>query len=244
MNELTTKNEMLPDFLGNFSGDDGFNTVDQSCVSLPFLRLSQSNTPAVVEKKIESGVFYNTATMKVYGANARFIILGFYKAFVEWDGEGEGAKFVRSISADIYESEIASTCHRDEKTGKILTAKGTRIVDCRNFFVMNADVPEDGIMLYVMSSTGIPASKKWLSLASGVRIKTDAGIVRAPMWASVWKLSTEFTRNDKGSFYQVKDVEKDGWISAVAKDDIENAFASAQAYIEANNVSLDTAQAV
>ena len=104
-------------------------------------------------------------------------------------------------------------------------------MDTRNFFVLSMAHPEDGILIYPMSSTGIPASKKWLAKASALRVRDKAGnLVQAPMWSRVWGLKVAYNKTPKGDYYQVVDTIDHGWVPEAFVPVAKESFRQAQEY--------------
>lgn len=225
-------NDIVPAFIGR--GPSGFEGIDNDCVSIPFLRLAQVNTPQAQPGPdrlagLEAGMYFNPSTGRIYGKEPRFIMLGFYRSWNVWNGEPPNASFVRSMTNDEFVSIQAST-HKDDK-GKVVDSQGNRYQDTRNFFVLSADHPEDGILLYPMTSTGIPMSKKWLAKAWAIKVKSkDGTLVSAPMWSRVWQFKVNFVTSPKGNYFQVADATDQGWIDQQTAPIAEAAFDEAMAY--------------
>lgn len=237
MNEVTKTNDnaMMPFFISDDSGVTGFENLDSDCISIPFLRLAQSNTPQVAnpDEKIaglDAGMYFNPSTGRIYGKEPKFVILAFYRTWNVWNGEPPDAKFVRSLSTEEYLKGYESKTKRDDK-GKVVDAEGNRYIDSRNFLLCSADYPEDGILLYPMSSTGIPASKKWLAKATNIRVTTEDGkVVQPPMWSRIWSMKVVFVKGAKGNYYQVNDVLDNGWLPENISGAVREAFLNAQDY--------------
>jgi len=236
MNDLMKSDDKtLPAFLDVGGTTTGFENIENDCISIPFLRLAQSNTPQVANPDdkipgLEAGMYFNPNTGRIYGKEPKFVILAFYRTWNVWNGEPPDAKFVRTLSTEEYLKNYEPKTRRDEK-GKVVDSDGNRYVDSRNFLLCSADFPEDGILLYPMSSTGIPASKKWLAKASAVRVSNEEGkLIQPPMWARVWSPKVTYQKNTKGSFYQVSDVADCGWIPAAIATAVREAFLNAQEY--------------
>jgi hypothetical protein len=225
---------LAPSYL-SVSGPTGFENIDNDCISIPFLRLAQTNSPQCQPgddkiQGLEAGMYFNPTTGKIYGKDAAFIILGFYRTWNVWHGEPPQAQFVRSLMPEEFMKDFESKTHRDEKN-KIVDNEGNRYVDNRNFLLLCADYPEDGILLYPMSSTGIPASKKWLAKAAALRVKDATGnLVQAPMYSRIWQLKIGFVQSPKGNYFQVADVTDRGWVPETIMGAVKSAFEEAQAF--------------
>lgn len=248
MNEITTtdRNQVMPFFVASNNGPTGLENIENDCISIPFLRLAQSNTPQVSDPEhgiegLKAGMYFNPGTGRIYGTEPSFIILGFFRSWNVWNGEPPDSKFVRTLSNDDFQRDWLAKTHRDER-GKVLDAEGNRYVDTRNFFLLSAEHPEDGILMYPMSSTGIPASKKWLAKASATRVQDPEGhLVQAPMWSRTWKLKVGFVKSPKGNYHQVSDVLDCGWIPEQLAEPVQGAFVEAQDYIKARVQIVDKA---
>jgi hypothetical protein len=228
----------IPSFLPK-GGPTGFENMDNDCISIPFLRLAQSNTPQVSDPDqrisgLEPGMYFNPSTGRVYGSDPSFIILGFFRSWNVWFGNPPDAKFVKTMTPEAFESQarprIKDAVTPEGKTVQ-MDPEGNRYQDTRNFFVLSADHPEDGILLYPMTSTGIPASKKWLAKASAIRVKDENGIPGpVHMWSRIWKIKVNFEKSKKGNYFQMNDASDQGWIPASLAPVAQAAFDDAQSY--------------
>lgn len=236
MSDLVTKvmnTDVAPAFLTQ-GGATGFENMDNDCISIPFLRLAQVNTPQAQPGQdqlpgLQAGMYFNPSTGRIYGKEPRLIILGFNRTWNMWFGEPPAAKFVRTMSNDEFERDYRAKT--ENVNGKIVDKEGNRYQDTRNFFVMSAEHPEDGALLYPMTSTGIPASKKWLAKSAAIRVKTaDGKLAQAPMWSRIWGLKVNFIQSPKGNYFQVNDVADCGWITADLAPGAEAAFNEVLAY--------------
>lgn len=253
MNEIakTDTKEILPFFVADAVGPSGFENIENDCISIPFLRLAQSNTPQVSDpgERIDgltSGLYFSPSTGKIYGASPKLIILGFYRSFTVWDGEPPKAKFVRALDSNDFSRNYQHKTHEQKKTtgkGTILVDdQGLRYTDTRNFFVLSADSPGDGVLLYAMTSSGIPASKKWLAKASMVRVQdADGGMAQAPIWSRIWEPKITYV-NDNGGYYQVADIIDRGWISESMAPVVREAFEEVLAYDKARIAAVEKAE--
>lgn len=236
MNDLTKTTNGVPDFLGSSFGPTGFETVDNDSIAIPFLRLAQVNTPQVQPgtDKIDglaAGMYFSPSISKVYGEAPRLVVVGFYRSWNIWNGEPPAAKFVSSISNDEFKADYEAKTHRDDK-GKIVDDVGNRYVDTRNVFLFNADSPEDGVLLYPMSSTAIPASKRWNAKMAAIRVPgPDGRPEQVAMWSRIWTPKVDFVRGDKGSYYTPTDFKDQGWIPDSLVAAAKGAFEEAQAYV-------------
>lgn len=232
----STSTDMVPSFITG-GGATGFEKLDNDCISIPFLRLAQVNTPQVQPgndqiKNLQAGMYFNPSTGRIYGSEPKFIILGFSRSWNVWFGEPPAARFVKSMTNEDFELHARSRTKTENN--KTTDPEGNRYQDTRNFFLLSADHPEDGILLYPMTSTGIPMSKKWLAKASAIRGKAaDGSLSQAPMWSRVWGFKVNFVKGDKGSYYQVADASDLGWIPAEFASIAKSAFEEVREYDKA-----------
>jgi hypothetical protein len=258
MDDLVKREEtaVMPFFVGDTDGPTGFENVDSDCVAIPFLRLAQSNTPQFSDpsNKIEGlqpGMYFNPSSGRIYGSDPRLVILGFYRCWNVWFGEPPMARFVRSIPNEEYAKSYSGVTHSEtDKDGRtrIVDADGNRYVDTRNFFVMCLDHIEDGVLLYPMTSTGIPPSRKWLSKSSAIKVLNEKGEPvldnngvpkQAPMWYRIWKPKVTWQEKKRGKFYQVADFLDGGWLPDEYRPVVQQAFDEVRAYDKARIAAAD-----
>jgi hypothetical protein len=226
--------EQVPDFLAQVAGDvTGLEAVDDSCISMPFLKLAQALTDGIGEVDgLAAGSFYCKALGKVYGKTLRVIPLKFYRNYNEWSGEGREAKLVATHTLVDFKN-MEGSCTKDGE-GRIRTAGGNRLVDTRNFLVLNADKLDDGIMLLSFQSSAIPASRSWLTSLVNMRM----GGKSLPMYAKIWELSASLEKGDKGTYYKMAAPRDCGFIKADIATPVMSAFNGVQ-QIEDKDIKAD-----
>lgn len=235
MNEVATRDgsndvtEFVEQMI-TFDGPTGLEGIDRDCVTIPFLKVAQSNhdqtkrgSPEEI-RGLEPGMFFCPATRKVYGSEVNLIILRFYRQYIVYDGEGTDAKMIDAITPEAFVRDIEPYATRVKSYHM---KDGNRYVDTRNFIVMVAGALHDGAMLLSLSSTGISPSKKWLTQVGSVYAPNGQP---APIWTSVWRLATAFQNNPQGSYYQITRVDRMGWITEKAKPIVVRAFLDAQGH--------------
>ena len=250
MGEIAKREENAVD-VWNPSGVNGtgFENVDSDCVSMPYLKLAQATTdqakrghPKYIEG-LEPGKYFNSNSGQIYGG--QFIVLGFIRQFIEYDGCGLKAKYVRSYTSDEYLRDIAPRTTRKEVDGKTYTvdaASGHSFVDTRNLFVLAADHPEDGVLVSSHRSSGIGASKKWISAMASKRVKDAEGrIVRSPIFTNVWAPRVELMTGDGNSWYQYAAVDCVCTVPPELRSTVVAAFDEVQEFINsAKHIAADT----
>lgn len=226
MNELTKKDE-TPSYLTTASGRTGFEDIGADDVKMAFMKLAQLNTPEAQPGTkaitgLKPGEFFNNASRKSYGTEPSVIIVGYKRSFTEWQGEGAEAKLVAQYTPAQF-AGIEAACKVDEK-GRLFY-NGNRINDSRNFLLLSAEHPEDGVFQYSATSTAIGAARKWLTLASCYK--------SAPIYARVWKLSATWTESPSGNYFKLDPPSDLGWTPSALADIAKAAFERGAAIAEA-----------
>ena len=197
----------------------GFDEVDQDCLTIPYLRIGQTSSDymkrgsAKFIQGLQGGDFFFPLTREVFGTGMNAVIVKFYRSYSIYESKEPNAKFLGVITKEKYEREVEPTAVRERSY--TLDPQGHRYVDNRNFVIVDYDHPERGPMLLSMSSTGIKPSKNWLTQATNVKAKMPDGSMKdAPIWSSVWNLTTGYFENPSGGYYQVSEVKRLGWVKA------------------------------
>lgn len=184
---------------------DGFDNVDRDSLSLPFLKIAQTQTPQVQEddplyiEGLKPGDFFNSVTQKGYGRELRVVLLGYYRMFLEWEGEPGNGMLRGNYTPEEFE-ELRASGEAQPDGSAFRLSNGNRVSDTRNFLVFLPDHPEDGVLMFPLTSTGITHAKKLLSMA---RLTALPNGKPAPLYAKIWKLQTTLNKNDKGRWYQI-----------------------------------------
>jgi hypothetical protein len=227
-----------------FSGPTGLEGMDRECIQIPYLKIAQEGTDQakrMSSNKIEglqTGMFFSPASRKIYGESFRCVILKFYRNFSVYEGEEMDAKWLGSISPAEFKKTIESAPGTKRVKSYTLDANGHRYVDNRNFVVLPFDSPDDGLLLLTMSSSNIKASKNLLSLANNLHAKKmlpdpktgdmKETSVPAPIWSSVWALTTSFVENPPYSYYCISNVDRKGWVPTASAPFLRDLFESLQ----------------
>jgi len=194
----------------------GFEGADFESFATPFLRILQQNSPQVLEdteqyiQDAKPGYFFNTVTNQLYGKSVNVIPVRYERLFVEWKPNREG--FV--AMHDVEEGMAISTPGSSFGT-RLHKENGNLLQDTHTFYLLIAGKEEEGPIVFPLSSTGIRHSRKWLSQAKLLRLPNRQG---APLYSSVYKMSTTLNENDQGRWYQIGDrsktlIERIDWIT-------------------------------
>lgn len=236
MSDLVVQNGNVPDFLlAAAGGATGLESMDDQCISMPFLKLVQALTDGVGEVEgLSAGNFYCKALSKNFGKTVKVIPLKFYRVFTEWSGEGREAKLVNTYTVADFKA-IENQITKDEN-GKMKLSNGNRVVDTRNYLVLNADSVDDGIMLISFQSSAIPASRSW----NTALMNTRAGGKTLPMYSKIWQLSAALEKGDKGTYYKMLAPTDCGFIGVNIAQVVQSAFNGVQEISESEIKAADS----
>lgn len=194
----------------------GFEGADFESYATPFLRILQQNSPQVLEDTdnyipdAKPGYFFNTVTNALYGKTVNVIPVRFERLYIEWKPDRGGFVAIHSVE------EGAEISHPGETFGsRIHKETGNVLQDTHTFYVLIAGREEEGPLVLPLTSTGIRHSRKWMSMAKMLRLPNRAP---APLYSSVYKLSSILNENDQGRWYQIGDrsktaIERVDWIT-------------------------------
>jgi len=191
------------DHLEGLLGDNsGFEDINLQTMSIPFLRLLQSNSPQLKSSKPEyiegskEGMFANTVTNKLYEAPFNIVIGRFDRYFIEW-GDTRG-KFIAAHDPELFEAQIRNKLVRNEKNKLVDPDTGHTFVETYMYYVVLPDHMEDGICLLALSSTGIKEAKRLNRLLTHTMIPGTTK--RAMPYFMVWSVNTVDMSNDEGDW--------------------------------------------
>ena len=192
-------NQVMSELMGMET--NGFENVTNGSLQMPFLKIAQRDSPQAIKEGdayvegLEPGLFFNNVTETIYGKEIKIVFLYYYEVYTEW-GKKQGEYYGVHNKKDIENNELYS------KEGMIYIDKEEhRYVDTRNFFVYLPDFPNEGILLFSLSSSGITPAKKILKEAMHVKYNN----MQAPLFSIVWKLGTLVRKKDNHTWYQIGD---------------------------------------
>lgn len=198
------------------AGDEEHLSQDE--LEVPFLRVAQKGSSQVDAdsadhiEDLKPGDFFNTATSEVYGDEVMLQVHGYYRNFTIWKGAKGQGEYNGVMTPDEY-TAFAETVQLERDGGdfvQVVDGEEIRYSDTRNFLVTLADVPEEGIMLFPMTSTGIKPAKKWNTMNRNRRINGKM----AKRFATIWKLKTAGFEKNGFKWKQVANITVVGWANA------------------------------
>ena len=191
--------------------------LGQDEIEIPFLRIAQKGSAQVDEDKanfiegLKPGYFFNTATSEVYGDELLLQVHGYYRCFLIWKGPKGQGKYNGSMTPEEFEAFKKTVSLVKDGGDEVQYVDGDelRYTDTRNFLVTLAERPDDGVMLYPMSSTGIKPARNWNTLNSHRRINGRP----TKRYSTIWKLKTDGFEGKGFTWKQVSSITPLGWAS-------------------------------
>ncbi len=189
--------------------------LSQEELEIPFLRVAQKGTPQVDEDdpkyipKLKPGLYFNTASEEIYGSSLKVQVHTYYRNFTIWKGAKGAGEFNGSMTPEDFKKfEAKNDLGRDGgDMVQVVDGEDIRYRDTRNFVVSLPEHPDEGIMIYPMSSTGIKPANKWNTLQNGRR---QGGRV-AYRYATIWEIFTDNFKKEKWSWHQTAKIKVLGW---------------------------------
>lgn len=196
-------------FLDNDAGQ-GFDGMDQSTMSTPFLQLTQSNSEVVEAGTHPVGHFVNSVTKEDYGTQILAIVCKFAMAWVERDDAG------RSVGRyEIGGLEVTGDNYKGMRNPKT----NNKVVETWYYQLLLPEHPDAGFVIF--SST--PGNMKYLKgLNTQMRfLKLPSG-APAPMYAGIWEFTAnpDVSKAGKKYFSFKGGIRRVGWIPQVLYKDM------------------------
>ena len=199
--------EMDLDYLGEVAGQ-GFENMSNGEVAVPRLLIAQALSDVVTNGSVKVGHFYNSISGKDYGESVDAIVCHFQKVWVEWKKDQGGYVATHEIgSIEVTGDNYSGMEHKDAE-GNI-----NDVIETWNYLVVLPEHMEDGYMIFSSTRGNLKYLKGWNTQMRYLR--TPSGKA-APLFSSVWTLTTGKDQNKKGNTYY--SCNKDGKSSIVWKD--------------------------
>lgn len=197
--------------------DGSQEQLSQDELELPFLRVAQKGSPQVDDAKpeyiegLKPGQYFNTASGKSYGDSIVVQVHGYFRNFIIWKGPKGAGKYSGSMTAEEFRKfEAENTLQRSGGDFvQIADGEEFRYTDTRNFIVTLPEYPEEGVMIYSLSSTGIKPAKKWNTINNTRLI----GGKQTKRYATLWQLKSAGFEKDGYTWKQTATIEALGWAS-------------------------------
>jgi hypothetical protein len=179
---------------------EGFEDINGSTMAIPFVRVLQKLSPQLNKQKpeyidgAEEGDWYNNTTKEVYGPEINVIVLKFERVFIEWKPNRGG--FV-----GYHTPENAERLALDTTFGNWKTKEGHELAETYVYMALIEGHEQEGLVVLSFASSAIKVGKEWNRLMT-THVMDDGQ--RARPYYLVWKLTSDYKENDKGSWYVPK----------------------------------------
>ena len=187
---------------GDFAGA-GFEDHSKDDYALPFFGVLQALSPQIENMdEAKPGMIINTVTEELFSGNEgiRFIPCHTQHVYVEWTPRDQGGGLVAVHELN---SDAVTWAKENCKFGEYKSPDGNDLVE--TFYVYGIMLRDDGTAeqgVLAFSSTKIKKYKQWMTKARTVQVKNGQGRrVTPPLFAHVYRLTTEKQKNNKGEFY-------------------------------------------
>ena len=209
------------DFLDGISGQ-GYEGIGKEDRAIPFLKILQSNNPEVNEgdpstyvQGAKPGVFFNTVTKRIYGAEINLIPLKYERVWLCWAPNRGGLRNrVAPNSIHTVGDPFSEEGMQDDE--------GNDVSDTMTFYCLVADYIDEGVIVFSLNSSGLRHGKDWNEM---IDLNRTPNGKKAAFFGSVWNLKLVSNKNDKGTWYQfgtkstnaskVRDITKDEFVTSI-----------------------------
>lgn len=179
------------------SAGQGFDGMGAGDYAIPFLKILQSGSPEVKKGPdhvdgAEEGMFFNSITKRVYGAEINLIPLKYESMWIQWAPNRGG---IRGRCAP---GSIPVT--GSPFGGGMKDQEGNEVADNMIFYCLVDGHLEDGPIVFALSSSGLKHGKNWNTQIMMTRLSSGK---RAPFFSSVWKLTLQLNTNADGAWFQI-----------------------------------------
>lgn len=176
---------------------EGFEDISGNTMSIPFIRILQKLSPQLDKQKpefiegAEEGQFFNTVTKQVLGNSVECIVLKFEHIYIEWKPNRGGFVGYHTV-------ENAERLAVDTTFGNWKTKDGNELQENYVYMLLIAGHEQEGPVVLSLSSSAIKMARNWNRLM--VTHVMENGKKALPYYL-IWNLSTEYQKNDKGTWY-------------------------------------------
>lgn len=188
----------------------GLSGITAKDLTVPYFSILQAlsaqlskQDPAYI-KGAEQGMFFNSATGKIYDGEKGVIVVlcDYTRRHTEWVLRDKGGGFVADHGSN--DSVLQSTT-RDDK-GRNITPTGNQIVESGDYAALVVD-EETGIVdrvLISMSGTQLKKARRLNTLIDSFKMTGKNGKFTPAIFTRAYKFTTVPESNDKGNWYGFK----------------------------------------
>lgn len=185
----------------------GYDGLDSSDFSIPFINVLQSLSPQVAEETLEgakAGMLHNNVTDELIDGEEGLIFMtaAVQKKYVEWTPREAGGGFIAAHNPtdEIVAKAQSYSQERALKFGKLETPDGNQLVETYYLYGLLLEPDGEtskGFGVMSMTSTKIKLTKNWLTTIR----QTLKG--KIPIFAFRTVLRTVREKNDQGTYFNV-----------------------------------------
>lgn len=184
--------EELADYLDEVAGQ-GFENMSSNETAVPRLLIAQAMSDVVQNGTIPAGHFYNSISGKDYGDSLDVVVCHFQKVWVEWKKNQGGYVATHEIgSIEVTGDNYKGLEHKDAD-GNV-----NDVIETWMYLVVLPDHLEDGYLIFGSTRGNLKYLKGWNTQMKYLR--TPSG-KPAPLFSSVWTMTTGKDTNKKGNTY-------------------------------------------
>jgi hypothetical protein len=188
-----------------FDGNTGFENVSAKDLLIPRITILQRMSPQLEKGKpeyiqgAEPGDFCDVGTGEVF-KELVIVPCFFAMQYLEWGSRSSGKGLVHNHGTDASSLKNATP---DEKR-RMTLPNGNYIAETATWYVLNLSA--NGRKSFLpLSSTGLKASRRWLTLLTSERLKRpDGSEFCPPMFYRSWKVTSTNEQNAEGSWHGYK----------------------------------------
>lgn len=177
-------------------GDAGYDELDNSDYSIPFLKIAQKLSKEMSKKSdkyiegIEEGMIFNTNTFELFDNEAGLPFIPVYvkKAYVEWKLRENGGGLVDAN----HTVDVLKACTPDEKN-RMMLKNGNQIVETKYLygFIVHPVKKTLEPVVIALSSGGISQLNKIMAVLR---------MHKGPMFSNLIYVKTKEMSNDQGEW--------------------------------------------
>lgn len=179
----------------------GMEHVTANDLLVPRLVILQSLSPQLNKKKAEHiegaeiGTIADVGTGDIFKDGVAFLPVHYRKDFIEWRGTKPGGGLVK-VHTD---PAVIDSCVRNDKN-QMVNKEGNTIAETAQFFGIN--LTADRRRCFVpMASTQLKKARRWMTLATGERLKrADGSDFIAPLFYRTYHLTSAMESNESGEW--------------------------------------------